>query len=101
MFIIKILGKVLALPVIVLLGVGVTLCGIVEKISGFVIGIFNILAALAIAYAFFVAKNHAMLKNGFFLLLGENVFFVIVGLSSEIMKDIQEQLMGFVCGAQK
>lgn len=96
MFILKITGKIIALPLIVLLGAGVTICLTLDKISDFVLGLFNMLAGIIVLYSLFVSHDYSLVRDGIIIVVAENVFFLILGVISGFLDGCKKILMQFV-----
>lgn len=99
MFMIKLLGKLLALPLIVLFGVGVTICMTIDKISGFIIGIFNLMAGAIVLYALLVTHDYSLVRDGIIIAIIENIFFFMIGIIAGVLDGCRKVLMQFVVSA--
>ena len=98
MLMIKIVGKIAALPLIVLLGTFVTIVSVFDKLGGFLVGIFNLLIGIAVIYCL-ATKNWHMVQQGVIFFIGENVIYAIAGIIVGGAANLKERLMGFVIGA--
>ena len=97
MLMIKIMGKVAALPLIVLLGTFLTIARVFDKLSGLVVGLLNLGIGLAIIYCL-ATKDWHMVQQGVIFFIGENVLYLIAGLIVGGAGNLKDRLMGFVIG---
>ena len=98
MLIIRMIGKIVSLPLIVLLGTFVTIAGVFDKLGGFVVGVFNLAIGIAVIYCL-ATKNWHMVQQGVIFFVAENVIYAIAGIIVGGAASLKERLMGFVIGA--
>ncbi len=98
MLMIKIIGKIAALPLIVLLGTFLTIVSVFDKLGGFFVGILNLFIGIAVIYCL-ATKNWYMVQQGIIFFVGENVIYAIAGVIVGGAASLKEKLMLFVIGA--
>lgn len=67
MFIIRLLGKVLAFPLVIILGAIISLIAAMDKIMGIVVGLLNAAIAIVILYSLIVTKDYEITKKAYLL----------------------------------
>lgn len=96
MMIVKIIGKIVAIPVIIMITALLGVASAFEKISSFFIGIFNLVIILGAIAAVFVTGSWDMAKTMFIFLVAENVVVAIVGFGIGMVAIIRDKLMDFM-----
>lgn len=97
MLIVKIIGKILLVPFIVILSTVVTIGSAVGKIGMSVIGILNLILVVAGIASVFNLGNWSMVKQMIVFFVVENVVLVFIELSYmgiEATRDRMVELMG-------
>lgn len=67
MFIIRLLGMVLAFPLVIILGAIISLIAAMDKIMGIVVGLLNAAIAIVILYSLIVTKDYEITKKAYLL----------------------------------
>lgn len=96
MMIVKIIGKIVAIPVIIMITALLGVASAFEKISSFFIGIFNLVIILGAIAAVFVTGSWEMAKTMFIFLLVENVVIAIIGFAIGWVAIMRDKLMEFM-----
>ena len=97
MFVIKLIGKIIALPIIIVLGTIVTIASVCDKIGTFFLGLLNLAIGAAVLYCL-IRQDWYMVKQGIIFFVGENVLYAIFGLAVGSINDLKQKLWGFVLG---
>lgn len=96
MTIVKIIGKIVAIPVIIMITALLGVASAFEKISSFFIGIFNLVIILGAIAAVFVTGSWDMAKTMFIFLVAENVVVAIIGFVIGTVAIMRDKLMEFM-----
>ena len=96
MMIVKIIGKIVAIPVIIMITALLGVASAFEKISSFFIGIFNLVIILGAIAAVFVTVSWEMAKTVFIFLVAENVVIAIIGFVIGWVTIMRDKLMEFM-----
>jgi len=96
MFIIRLLGKVLAFPVVVVLMAVLIAVETFEKVIGFFVGLLNVMIVLVILYCLMVIHDYEMVKRACWLFVGEGIFYAVLVLVVGKLEVIKDNLMMFM-----
>lgn len=96
MMIVRIIGKIVAIPVIIMITALLGVASVFEKISSFFIGIFNLVIILGAFAAVFVTGSWDMAKTMFIFLVAENVVIAIIGFIIGWVAIMRDKLMEFM-----
>ena len=96
MMIVKIIGKIVAIPAIIMITALLGVASAFEKISSFFIGIFNLVIILGAIAAVFVTGSWEMAKTMFIFLVAENVVIAIIGFAIGWVAIMRDKLMEFM-----
>ena len=96
MMIVKIIGKIVAIPVIIMITALLGVATAFEKISSFFIGVFNLVIILGAIAAVFVTGSWDMAKTMFIFLVAENVVIAIIGFTIGWVAIMRDKLMEFM-----
>ena len=96
MMIVKIIGKIVAIPAIIMITALLGVASAFEKISSFFIGIFNLVIILGAIAAVIVTGTWDMAKEMFIFLVAENVVLAIIGFGIGWVAIMRDKLMEFM-----
>ena len=96
MMIVKVIGKIVAVPAIIMITALLGVASAFEKISNFFIGIFNLVIILGAIAAVCVTGSWDMAKTMFMFLVVENVIIAIIGFGMGMIAILRDKLMEFM-----
>lgn len=96
MIVFKLIGKLLAVPCILVLGVLLLTYGKLEKIINLAVGLVNILVVLGAVASVIMTGSWDMAKQVLILFVIEGVVLVIPQFCAESMGRLKERLLDFV-----
>lgn len=96
MMIVKIIGKIVAVPAIIMITALLGVASAFEKISSFFIGISNLVIILGAIAAVCVTGSWDMAKAMFIFLVAENVIIAILGFGMGMIAIMRDKLMEFM-----
>lgn len=96
MLIVKILSKILAIPLIIAMTVIVGICKLIESIGGFVVGLYNLVLIIGGICALIDTGSFDLTKKIFIFLIVENVIFAVLGLGVSTIVLMRDKLMDYM-----
>lgn len=96
MMIVKIIGKIAAVPAIIMITALLGVASAFEKISSFFIGIFNLVIILGAIAAVCVTGSWDMARTMFIFLVAENVVIAVIGFGIGMIAIMRDKLMEFM-----
>lgn len=96
MMIVKIIGKIVAVPAIIMITALLGVASAFEKISSFFIGIFNLVIILGAIAAVCVTGSWDMARMMFIFLVAENVVIAVIGFGIGMIAIMRDKLMEFM-----
>lgn len=96
MFMIKFFGKVLAIPIIMVISAILFMSLALDKVTGIFVGLLNFGIAAVILYSLIVIKDYYIIKRAILFFLGEGVLYTVFELVIGKLAIIKENLVMFV-----
>lgn len=97
LFLIKFPFRLLAIPVAIILYGGCIAINLINKLGGLVIGLFNILFAIALIGAA-MNKQWDLILRGMFIFLAEGVVLFSGGAVQAVVVMLRSSIMSFITG---
>lgn len=96
MMIVKILGKIVVAPLVILITALLGILSTFGKIGGFFLGLFNLVIIFGAICAICATGSWDLPKQAFIFLVVENIIIAIAGFGIAWVAIVRDKLMGFL-----